>query len=98
MPILVWTDPDIGPRRRDDERAKALQRIARPNHFAIGADVREAASVAMPANSRQRIGDISQARRSGRPYVFVNNGLAQLSSSAWRARSTRHRMITSRAS
>ena len=78
--ILVGADPHVGPCWWNDERAEAAEGVARTNHLAIGADVREATAVAVPSNSRHRIGDISQARRSGGPHVFVTNGLAQLSS------------------
>jgi hypothetical protein len=50
---------------------ETLQRVARADYLAVGIDVREAATVAVAANSRHRIGYVSKARGSRGPHVFM---------------------------
>jgi len=73
MTILMRADPNVGPGGWNHEGPESTHCIARANHLAIGTDVREATPVTMPADTRHRIGYVSQARRGGGPHVFVRN-------------------------
>ncbi len=87
--VFMRANPHVGPRRGNYQRLESMQGFARPDHDAVGAHVREAAAVAVAANSRHRIGDVPETRRCGGPHVFVRDRLAQLSSSNSRAQCSR---------
>lgn len=59
---LVGADPDVGPCRRDRERANALERGAIAHHLALGADVAETATTAPPMQADLVLCDVAQAR------------------------------------
>ena len=71
MPVLVRADPDVGPRRRNHERAEAPQHLARANYAAVGINVSEAAAVPLPANAGHRIGHVAKSRRFRGADVFL---------------------------
>src|SRR2546423_2179758 len=84
--VLVRADPHIGPRRRNYERFESLDRVSCRNDSAVGSDIRKAATLPMPANSRHRVAYISESRGGGGSHVFMGNGLSQLSPSRSTAR------------
>src|SRR5688572_20245936 len=83
--IFVRTDPHVGPSRRNNERSEPIDHFARANHLAVGVDVPEPATMALTANARHRIGNVSEARGSRGPHVFVCDRLTQCSSSSARS-------------
>jgi len=75
--VLVRTNPDIRPRRRNHERAKPIDRFARANDVSVRVDVRKPATLALTSNTRHRIGNVSEARGSRGPHVLVRDRLTQ---------------------
>src|SRR3954451_16368771 len=65
MPVLVGTDPDVGPGGRDHQRTDALQRVLVADRLSVGTGVAEALAGAMPANTRLFVGGIAQPDRLG---------------------------------
>src|SRR3954467_9134329 len=78
MAILVRTNPDLGPRRRDYERFESYENLGRANDLAVGIHIRESATVPVPADSRHRIGDIAKSRGARGLLVLLRYRLSQL--------------------
>src|SRR5262249_6693608 len=56
-------DPHVGPGRRDDQGADALQRFGVADRFTVGADVAEAPAGADSADARPGVADVAQPGR-----------------------------------
>src|SRR5690242_9186011 len=59
----IGADPHVGPSRRDDELANALQLRLVANHAAVRRDVREATAAALAPDARCRVRYITKACR-----------------------------------
>ena len=78
MSIGIRADPHVRPRRRNDKRTKTLQHLGRTNDLAVGIGIAEPPAMALPANSRHRICDISKSRGCRGIDVLPRYGLSQL--------------------
>jgi hypothetical protein len=76
--VGIRADPDVRPRRRNDKQTKALQRLGRTNDLAVGIRITEPPAMALPANSRHRICDVSESRGCRGIDVLPRYGLSQL--------------------
>jgi hypothetical protein len=72
--VLVRADPDVGPRRRDHERAEALNRVLGDDKTAIGVVVREAATAALAADARDDVADVTQPGRDRGIFGLWSSG------------------------
>ena len=63
--VRARADPDVGPRRRDRERADSRELARRTDRPSADADVREASTGPAPANARSVRVDVAQPARDG---------------------------------
>src|SRR5688500_17559119 len=74
VPALRRADPDIGPRRRNDERREALELRLVEHRLAVGSEEHERLAATLPANAGHRVSDVSKARgRRGFDVFFERN-------------------------
>jgi len=62
MTVIEWADPDLRPRRRDDERADALQDSSVLELLAAPIRIGEGLASLVPPIARDRVAHVTQSR------------------------------------